>query len=502
MKIAILSTINSGGAGLAARNLQLGFLQAGLDCTFLSVEEPMLSGDFGLSIGGNSHFSISRLFRHWGTLSSPDKLAAGVNELYSDLASFVFKVPPSVEAAIRDADIVNIHWASGCLYSPDLLELLAGKKIILTLHDMRSFTGGCHYHATCARFKNSCGRCPFLGSSNDADLSSAILNAGKEIFKILQPTVISPSQWLADMAGSSSALGSCPIHVVPNIHDVAAFFPINNEERIKLRARYGIPAEKAVVLVGVADPTNLRKNLPLFLDAWKHLFTENPSFPAVLMTFGKWLPEDATSIPNLICSAGFIDDRKRLAELYNCADLFVSPSLLDNLSNTLCEAQSCGTPVLCFDFGGNKETHVPGESGFLIKNNSVDALANGISSALQHPSLQTEMREKARVFAERTFAANQVVNQYVAIISAMPTNTQIISPPKEVLYELQKWQMSTLYEILAADLTRLSADLKKQNDENESLKYKMHCLAEEVEKMQCNPFIGWLRFLRKLLFQK
>ncbi|WP_445153242.1 glycosyltransferase [Aeromonas hydrophila] len=49
---------------------------------------------------------------------------------------------------------------------------------------------------------------------------------------------------------------------------------------------------------------------------------------------------------------GRLHDDISLCLLYNAADLFVAPSLQDNLPNTLVESLSCGTPCVAFKIGG------------------------------------------------------------------------------------------------------------------------------------------------------
>ena len=49
---------------------------------------------------------------------------------------------------------------------------------------------------------------------------------------------------------------------------------------------------------------------------------------------------------------GRLNDDISLALVYSAADVFVAPSIQDNLPNTVMEALACGTPCVAFKIGG------------------------------------------------------------------------------------------------------------------------------------------------------
>ena len=53
-----------------------------------------------------------------------------------------------------------------------------------------------------------------------------------------------------------------------------------------------------------------------------------------------------------ITNYGEIIDETKLRDIYNSSDIFLCPSLQDNLPLTIMESISCGTPVVSFNVGG------------------------------------------------------------------------------------------------------------------------------------------------------
>jgi len=54
---------------------------------------------------------------------------------------------------------------------------------------------------------------------------------------------------------------------------------------------------------------------------------------------------ETTGIP--IVSLGYLNSDEQICLAYSAADIFILPSLEDNLPNTMLESMSCGTPVCC-----------------------------------------------------------------------------------------------------------------------------------------------------------
>ena len=80
--------------------------------------------------------------------------------------------------------------------------------------------------------------------------------------------------------------------------------------------------------------------------------------------------------------------RERVAELFQTAQVAVSPSAHDGTPNTLLEAMACGCFPVAGDIESLREWITPGVNGLLVDPDSPEALAQGMLLALEQPALR------------------------------------------------------------------------------------------------------------------
>ena len=132
-----------------------------------------------------------------------------------------------------------------------------------------------------------------------------------------------------------------------------------------------------------------------------------------LLVFGSQAPQSPPDFGLPVHYLGTLHDDISLALLYNAADVFVAPSLQDNLPNTLVESQACGTPCVAFDIGGMPDLIDHGVTGYLARPDNAEDLAKQIFNVLFSQNVPREnMRQKAmRTYSEAVVAA-QYENLY------------------------------------------------------------------------------------------
>ena len=116
-----------------------------------------------------------------------------------------------------------------------------------------------------------------------------------------------------------------------------------------------------------------------------------------------------------IINFGRISDDFHLSLIYNAADVFVAPSLQENLANTVMESLTCGTPVVAFNIGGMSDMILHMKNGYLVKAFDVIDLARGIENATE---LSKEKEKICKTMSER-FSEEQVGNAYLDIYKSL-----------------------------------------------------------------------------------
>lgn len=242
-------------------------------------------------------------------------------------------------------------------------------KLYWTFHDCWAFTGYCTYFTMdkCDKWITGCCKCPqYRLFSWFFDRSSKLYQRKKKLFTGLDLTIITPSQWLADLV-KKSFLNRYPIKVINNGIDLSVFKPKTNE----FRKRYGI-SDETFMLLGVAFGWGKRKGLDVFIELSKRL--DEKQFKIVLVgtddMVDKLLPENIISIHRT-------QDQNELAEIYSASDLFVNPTREENYPTVNMEAIACGTPVITFNTGGSPEI-LDEKTGVVVEYDNIDEMERQI----------------------------------------------------------------------------------------------------------------------------
>ena len=251
---------------------------------------------------------------------------------------------------ILNADIVSIHSMYNCLNINDVIRLIdLGKKIVITLHDERFYTGGCHNSLNCKEFETNCLGCPqasFIGKHLVRRSHALELTQLSQISSKL--TLVTPSTWMLNKIKLSSKLPDSIIHKISNpIPDV--YF---KSSRDKLSNFQWNRSQKFVLGFCAANINDKYKGLNFLLLTLQNILKDkNYQFELVLIGKGD-LPQ--IELPIFVHKV-LIDDDEQMSGILESLDLLIVPSVGDNAPNVIAEALATGTKVIGSNVGGIPE---------------------------------------------------------------------------------------------------------------------------------------------------
>lgn len=411
MKVLSLSTYDiKGGAARAAYRLHRGLQKTLVDSRMLVQHK--LSDDFSV-IAPQSKLD-------WGLSKIKPALAKVPLKFYPRRDSRFYSaqwVPDFLYSQIVqiDPDIINLHWVNHEFVQIETLAKF-NKPIVWTFHDMWAFTGGCHYSQQCDRYTESCGACPQLGSQKNWDLSSWVWQRKAKAWKNLDLTIVTPSQWLAKCAASSSLLQNYPIEVIPNGIDLAKYKPVAQD---LARELIDLPKDKLLVLFGAMSATKDRRKGFQFLQPALQKLKSQWQDRLEIVIFGASEPQNPPDLGFKCHYLGRLNDEIALTLAYSAADVMVVPSLEDNLPNTVMEAIACGIPCVTFNIGGMPDMIEHRLNGYLAQPYEIEDLARGIAWVIEDKERACQLSTRARQKSEQEFELNFQTRRYLNLFEKL-----------------------------------------------------------------------------------
>ena len=201
------------------------------------------------------------------------------------------------------------------------------------------------------------------------------------------------------------------VKVVTNFVDTEKFKP--SDEAIPLHE------ETRMVCVGRLMP---QKNLSRFIEA------VGKTVAAGYKLHVDWFGQDLNDAYSEECHKAIYDNHleqdfifhapsSEIQYEYQKADVFCLPSLYEGFPNVLCEAMSCGKPVLCSRVCDNPSIVQEGINGLLFDPLRVDDMEATIERYLDTPlEKKTEMGQKSREIGLEMFSKNSFIQKYKGLL--------------------------------------------------------------------------------------
>ncbi len=412
MKVLLLSTSDrKGGAARATFRLHQGFQRIHVNSQMLvqtkQSDAPTVVGSAATSgIGkviAGSRLTLGQLPLKF--YPHRDRTLYSLQWLPDNIASKVTQLEPN---------LINLHWIGGSYLQIETLTRL-NKPLVWTLHDMWSFTGGCHYSGDCDRYTKSCGTCPQLHSSKDWDLSRWVWQRKAKAWQNLDLTIVALSSWFSECVSSSSLFRNSRVEIIPNGLDTEQYRPI---EKQVARELLRLPQNKQLLLFGALGATNdKRKGFHLLLPALQELSQSGWQDKLELVVFGASRPENPPELGFKAHYLGHLNDDLTLALVYSAADVMIVPSIQESFGQTASESFACGTPVVAFNATGLKDIVDHQQNGYLAQPYKIEDLARGIVWVLENEERHRKLSHRAREKAKQEFALEIQAHRYLSLFS-------------------------------------------------------------------------------------
>ena len=312
----------------------------------------------------------------------------------------------------QEADVIHLHWINqGMLSLKDIRKILqSGKRVVWTMHDIWPATAICHYARGCKQYQSQCVKCPLLPNSN---LAKQVWKGKVQMLCGQHIIYVCCSGWLADEARKSALLKDQRIVSIPNTIDTRLFRP---QDKQKAHQILGLPADRRIILFVSQRVTDPRKGISYFVDAISQMVEKHPDMKkdTGIAILGGHAEEVASRLALPSYPLGYISDPTKIVNVYNAADVFVLPSLEDNLPNTIMEAMACGVPCVGFRVGGIPEMIDHHTNGYVADFQDAADLAHGIRYVLKEADYETLSYECLRKVMHN-YSQQSVAKRYIEI---------------------------------------------------------------------------------------
>lgn len=295
-------------------------------------------------------------------------------------------------------DVWNLHWVSWLMNWETVLPWMAQQApIVWTLHDLNPLRGIWHYEPTAFEQTE-----PWQSMEQQSVQQKRRALAAIPKKRI---TFVGPSRWMADEVADSEVTRGFKAECIPYGIDTQVFYPTNRQT---LRDICEV-ADGSWVIGFLADSiSDPRKGMSQLAQAISRL---DKSLAIHIVTVGR----GSIELPGNCAHThlGPLRSDLLLRNFYSGCDLFVCPSLQDNLPCTVMESLACGTPALAFNVGGLPDMIREGISGMTVSPvGDAKALADAIAELFGDRTRMQELRNSSRQLATEEYSLSTQANRY------------------------------------------------------------------------------------------
>lgn len=407
MKVVHIASSDTGGAGIAARNIHHALRALGVDSQMLvrwrrtyddTVVQAQPNQQLYTASSNGLLRKVEKVMRRRGKMLTMVEQYEREMDRLDMLYGAAYTMPVSQydltqHPLVQEADIINLHWIENFVDYPTFFQKI-DKPIVWTFHDENIAYGGFHYTDESSRFKE-----PF------AEIESQFIVIKKKALRAdLNIHMVALSKQMEQFYHEHGLQSNYLVSIIHN-----GILPDNfqNLDRDYCRKILGIPIDRIVLCFCASDINDKYKGLAILVKALEKL--NNPNI--ILLSVGKGeLPKSTVDI----VGTGTISNPRLMSVAYSASDLFVMPSFQEAFAQTPIEAMACGCPVVAFPCSGTDELITP-ENGERCSDFSVESLVKGIQIALD---TKYDREAICKDVVER-FNISRIAGQYIELYKSL-----------------------------------------------------------------------------------
>lgn len=356
IQVLNLATSLNGGAGIAARRTHESLVEAGVDSQLLVMRAPDESIESRIS-----KIQLSRVsnFLSKSTTILQRDFIQNSNRLVTPISMGTLS---RRNLQSFNPDVIHLHAYYNLISNKEIWELgdwFPKSSVVITMHDERFLTGGCHYTGGCGKYQSECRKCPQVSA-----LGEYFVKKSHEIsVRNTKPQykIITPSDWLADQARLSAVLKRNSIFTVSNPVPQIFFDQYAKQRR---------SSEFNIAFIS-QDLNNPYKGIKTIIEAVSRIDQTKPAERVVVNFVGRG--EIQLQTENIEVRKLSIESEPNMAKFLGGMNLVLLASTEDNMPNVVLESLAAGARVIGTGIGGIKE---------VLKNFSLGVFSPGDSDTL------------------------------------------------------------------------------------------------------------------------
>jgi glycosyltransferase involved in cell wall biosynthesis len=212
------------------------------------------------------------------------------------------------------------------------------------------------------------------------------------------------------------------VHWIPNSIDPTCIETAAPEVQEKLRQTLGIASGQPVIL-GVFRLSEEKRPL-LFLEVCARIVKQCTNVRFLIAGTGPMEQEmkdriHALGLNTVVTLLGRRDD---ISVIMSWASLLLLTSSFEGMPNAVMEAQLLGLPVVGPYVGGMPDCVEDGRTGFLVRDDNTEEMANACIAILKSPDMKRTMGEAAAQRMKSRFTRDAMISSYLELVYTAAEN--------------------------------------------------------------------------------